>query len=121
MKRILTLLWLIAYIFSVNSYAQNTTPSLNDLNQNTVQVDEDGMNWELSYNFMGTDLGAKQATCVGDIIPPNIFCPQNIIQGTNTTNCGVAVYFPTPSASDNCPGVSVQCNPPSLHSNRRIK
>jgi len=112
MKKNLVVLLLISCLYSVKSYAQNITSS-NDLNDNTVSVDKDAMNWELSYDFMKTDMGAKQATCTGDVIPPQIFCPQNITQATSTTDCGVRVYFPTLSASDNCSGVFVQCNPPA--------
>jgi len=113
MKKYLLVLLLLSSFLFVKSYAQSIAPSSNDINRNTVSVDKDAMNWELSYNFMETDVGATQATCTGDVIPPQIFCPQNITQGTSTTDCGVAVYFPTPSVSDNCPGVSVQCDPPS--------
>jgi len=113
-KRLVVVLLLVAYCFSIKSYAQVTVTPSNDLNHNTVSVDEDAMNWELSHNFMGTDMSASQATCTGqDTTPPEIFCPQNITQATSTTDCGVAVHFPTPSVSDNCPGVSVQCDPPS--------
>lgn len=110
MKKYFVVLLLIC-CFAVKPYAQITVLPSNDLNDNTASVDEDAMNWELSYDFMETD--EKQANCANDTTPPEIFCPQNITQATSTTDCGVAVYFPTPSASDNCPGVSVQCDPPS--------
>lgn len=114
MKKRLVVLFLVSFCFSIKSYTQVSVTPSDDLNQNEVSVDEDAMNWELSYNFMETDMVASQDNCMGqDTTPPQISCPQNITQATSTTNCGVAVYFPTPSVSDNCPGVSVQCYPPS--------
>jgi len=112
MKKYLSVLLMLSAFFSVKSYAQITVPISDDLNQNTMSVDEDAMNWELSYNFMGTDEGAGQATCTSDVIPPEIFCPQNIITQGTSTNCGVVVNFSI-SVNDNCPGWTAQCEPPS--------
>jgi subtilisin-like proprotein convertase family protein len=56
------------------------------------------------------------ATCsftitVADTQPPTITCPANItVVGAST---GVVVTFPPPTASDNCPGVTTACVPPS--------
>jgi len=112
MKKYLLLLLLLNAFFSVKSYTQSNASSYNNLNCSKVSVDKDAMSWELSYNFMGTDLGAKQGTCTGDVTPPQIFCPQNIITQGTSTNCGVVVNFGI-SVSDNCPGWTAQCDPPS--------
>ena len=117
MKIYLPVLLLLSVFFSTKSYTQNTIPSVSELNQNTTSPDKDAMNWQLSYDFMGIDMKASQATCTGDFIPPTIFCPQDIvfIQGTNTTDCGANINYSYPSATDNCPeAVSVQCSLPPL-------
>lgn len=51
---------------------------------------------------------------VNDTQPPSITCPPNITTTVTTPggSCGV-VNFPAPTASDNCPGVTVVCTPPS--------
>jgi len=54
---------------------------------------------------------------VNDTQPPTITCPANLTAVTNQNACQIAaclvVTFPPPTASDNCPGVVVACNPPS--------
>jgi hypothetical protein len=51
---------------------------------------------------------------VNDTEPPTITCPSNIIVQTPTPGAICAVVnFPPPVASDNCPGVTVVCSPPS--------
>jgi subtilisin-like proprotein convertase family protein len=51
---------------------------------------------------------------VNDTQPPSITCPPNISATVASpgASCGV-VNFPTPTPSDNCPGVMVACTPPS--------
>jgi hypothetical protein len=54
---------------------------------------------------------------VNDTQPPVITCPANqtVVSDQSTCNpaaCTVAT-FPAPTASDNCPGVTVVCTPPS--------
>jgi HYR domain len=59
--------------------------------------------------------GCTFTVTVQDTQPPVIgACPTNITAKTATINdpC-VVVTFSTPVASDNCPGVTVGCNPPS--------
>jgi hypothetical protein len=61
------------------------------------------------------------ATCnftvtVRDTQPPTVNCPANITAVTDKTGCQATcqtVSFPPPAASDNCPDVTVVCNPPS--------
>ncbi|HKA18702.1 MAG TPA: HYR domain-containing protein [Blastocatellia bacterium] len=61
------------------------------------------------------------ATCsftvtVNDTQPPTITCPANQTavtdQACGASSCQV-VNFPPPTATDNCPGVTVVCNPPA--------
>jgi hypothetical protein len=49
---------------------------------------------------------------VVDSEPPRLTCSTNRAVAA-TTSSGARVVFPTPSASDNCPGVSVLCRPAS--------
>jgi hypothetical protein len=51
---------------------------------------------------------------VNDTQAPSIVCPANLTSSTvNAGDASVAVSFNGPTASDNCPGVSVACAPPS--------
>jgi hypothetical protein len=54
---------------------------------------------------------------VQDTQPPSITCPPNQTAVTDQNACPApacqTVNFPPPTASDNCPGVIVVCNPPS--------
>jgi hypothetical protein len=50
---------------------------------------------------------------VNDTQPPVITCPPNQTAATATINAPCAVVNFTTTASDNCPGVVVACNPPS--------
>lgn len=54
---------------------------------------------------------------VQDTQPPTITCPPNQTAVTNQNACPAptcqTVNFPPPTAADNCPGVTVACNPPS--------
>ncbi len=61
------------------------------------------------------DMSGNTATCsftvrVNDTQPPSITCPADIYLATAGTSA-TATY--TPTASDNCPGVTVACTPPS--------
>jgi len=49
---------------------------------------------------------------VNDTQPPTITCPGNITTGNTTGQCGAVVSF-APTASDNCPGVTVTSVPAS--------
>ncbi len=55
---------------------------------------------------------------VNDTQPPLITCPANIAAVTDQSACTVSagcqtVNYPAPTATDNCPGVVVACNPPA--------
>ncbi|MEQ1675561.1 MAG: HYR domain-containing protein, partial [Chitinophagaceae bacterium] len=49
---------------------------------------------------------------VNDVQPPTITCPANITTGNTAGQCGATVTF-APTASDNCPGVTVSSVPAS--------
>ena len=49
---------------------------------------------------------------VNDVQPPTITCPANISVGNSPGQCGATVNF-TPTATDNCPGVTVTSVPAS--------
>jgi hypothetical protein len=51
---------------------------------------------------------------VNDTQPPTIICPANITQSTDPGVCSAVVNYPSPTVSDNCPGVSTPtCTPVS--------
>jgi hypothetical protein len=64
-----------------------------------------------------TSTATSGASCtfnvtVNDTEDPSITCPANIVQANDTGQCGAIVTF-TPTASDNCPGVTTSSSPPS--------
>ncbi|HKQ07968.1 MAG TPA: HYR domain-containing protein [Blastocatellia bacterium] len=50
---------------------------------------------------------------VNDTQPPSITCPANVTSVSPAVGSGGVVTYPTPTASDNCPGVTTACTPPS--------
>ena len=62
--------------------------------------------------------GALSATCdmaitvQGDTIEPAIACPEDVLVRTDPGQCTAMVSF-APKATDNCPDVTVVCDPPS--------
>lgn len=50
---------------------------------------------------------------VNDTQPPQITCPANIDQQLLPDETSRVINWATPTATDNCPGVGVVCNPPS--------
>jgi len=63
-----------------------------------------------------TDAAGNASTCtfnvtVKDTEPPAITCPVDVVVSNDAGQCGAVVNYPAPVASDNCPGVSVVCNP----------
>jgi hypothetical protein len=68
-------------------------------------------------HWTATDSCSNSATCTQTILvidrePPRIICSTNRAVAA-TSSSGARVLFPTPAASDNCPGVRVVCIPPS--------
>ena len=60
----------------------------------------------------GNSASCQQLVVVVDRELPMVVCSTNrVVAATNST--GSRVAFPTPAASDNCPGVRVNCSPPS--------
>jgi hypothetical protein len=60
-----------------------------------------------------TDASGNTATCsftvtVNDVQPPTITCPANIVRNNDPDQCGAIVTYPTPTFSDNCPGVTIE-------------
>ena len=60
----------------------------------------------------GNSATSNQRIVVVDLEPPQIVCSTNRVVAA-TTGSGASVIFPTPAATDNCPGVKVICLPPS--------
>src|SRR5947207_2834152 len=50
---------------------------------------------------------------VNDTQPPTITCPANQTAIAPTGGTSTPVSYPPPTASDNCPGVTTSCMPPS--------
>jgi hypothetical protein len=46
-----------------------------------------------------------------DTTPPEIVCPSDIVVGNDPGQCSAVVNFPVPNATDNRPGVVVECDP----------
>ena len=77
------------------------------------------------FQILGTSApigGGGGPTCtftitVNDTQPPTITCPANVTAITDQNACPpppcVVATFPPPTATDNCPGVTVVCTPPS--------
>jgi hypothetical protein len=68
-------------------------------------------------HWTATDSCGNNATCnqmvvVVDGELPTIVCSTNRVVAA-TSGSGATVMFPTPAASDNCPGVGLLCSPPS--------
>jgi uncharacterized repeat protein (TIGR01451 family) len=64
------------------------------------------------------DASGQTATCtfkvtVNDTQPPTISCPANITQNNDQDKCGAVVNYASPTAADNCPGVTSSCTPAS--------
>jgi hypothetical protein len=66
---------------------------------------------------IATDASGNKDTCsftvtVRDNQPPQIACPPNQTVGAGD-NCEAVVSYPAPTVSDNCPGATASCTPPS--------
>ncbi|MCK5839960.1 MAG: HYR domain-containing protein, partial [Bacteroidales bacterium] len=53
-------------------------------------------------DFVGNEASCSMTITVIDTIPPEITCPDDIIQSTDSTSCSAMVYVPLPDTSDNC-------------------
>jgi CSLREA domain-containing protein len=64
-----------------------------------------------------TDAGGLTASCsftvtVNDTQPPSLTCPANLTRSTDLNQCSAVVTLNV-TATDNCPGVTFTCSPPS--------
>ena len=57
--------------------------------------------------------GCSFTVTVNDTQAPVITCPANITKSNDANQCGAVVTFPTITATDNCPGVTVTTSPTS--------
>jgi hypothetical protein len=48
-----------------------------------------------------------------DTVPPVITCPADLVQAASPGNCSAVVTYPSPTVTDDCPGVTFVCSPPS--------
>jgi HYR domain len=48
-----------------------------------------------------------------DETAPSITCPADVVQNNDPGLCSAVVNYPAPTVTDNCPGVTVVCAPPS--------
>jgi uncharacterized repeat protein (TIGR01451 family) len=65
-----------------------------------------------------TDAANNVSSCnftvtVNDNQPPTIACPANVVFTPQPGQCSPAVNYPAPTVSDNLPGATVACAPPS--------
>jgi hypothetical protein len=65
-----------------------------------------------------TDVSGITTTCtfkvtVSDTQPPTITCPANINHANDHDQCGAVINYASPTATDNCPGVTTSCSPAS--------
>jgi hypothetical protein len=70
-----------------------------------------------TVNCTATDTSNNSSSCsftvtVTDMTAPTITCPANITKTTDANQCSAVVTF-TATASDNCPGATTSCTPPS--------
>src|SRR6185436_667548 len=65
-------------------------------------------------NGASPDQSCSFTVIVNDNQPPSITCPSNINTNENPPGSGCAtVAYATPTPTDNCPGATVSCSPPS--------
>src|SRR5439155_25984278 len=65
-----------------------------------------------------TDASSNTSSCtftvtVNDTQQPSLSCPANITRNADVGQCSTVVNYTTPTASDNCPDVTVSCTPNS--------
>jgi hypothetical protein len=104
--------------------------NIDGLDRYTQQVPAAGpptsTNLTFTFNFTPGDHGVKVTASDGSLVSsceslvsvqkdaqdPVIACPRDITVATDPGHCSAIVTF-TPKATDNCPDVSVVCDPPS--------
>ncbi len=72
--------------------------------------------YQLTYTIvdaLGTTNTAVRTVVVADTTPPQMTCPQDIVQSAAPGQSSVVVDFPTPATADKCSAVTVVCTPPS--------
>jgi hypothetical protein len=81
----------------------------------SAQVSNDGDYRLIVANSLGsvTSAVARLTVRVLDTTPPQITCPATILQGAGAGQRSLNVTFPTPTATDDLPGVTAACQPPS--------
>jgi uncharacterized repeat protein (TIGR01451 family) len=90
----------ITLVAQVNCTLASGTPIQNTVAVATTEPELDSNN----------NVSTIETTAVDP--PPQITCPANLVVGNDPGQCAAAVTF-TPTATDNCPGFVVTCNPPS--------
>ena len=88
--------------YAVTAYFNGTIPLPGN---QSVTVDD-------KCYFPSTTSGRIDVTLVLDDTPPQIHCSTNIVQSTDLGRCDAVVNFIT-TATDNNPGVTLVCTPPS--------
>jgi hypothetical protein len=71
-----------------------------------------------TVNCTVSDASNNNAICsftvtITDNQAPSISCPSNLVRGTDAGMCSAVVSYTTPTVTDNCPGATSTCNPPS--------
>ena len=66
-----------------------------------------------AVNSAGRTASCSTVASVIDLIPPVIACPPNMTIYTTAGKLTATINYPPPAATDNVPGVSVVCDPPS--------
>jgi len=72
------------------------------------------INWTATDQWNHNTATCQQRVTVLDLEKPVLgACPANIVKSTDPGLCSAVVTFTTPTATDNCPGVTVSCSPAS--------
>jgi hypothetical protein len=72
------------------------------------------INWTATDQWNNNTATCQQRVTVLDLEKPVLSsCPANIVKSTDPGLCSAVVTFTAPTATDNCPGVTVSCSPAS--------
>jgi uncharacterized repeat protein (TIGR01451 family) len=94
---------IITIVVSVDCSTPNNTVIVNTvLVESTVE--------EGPPPFPVTDM---EAVTVIDPAPRIVSCPGDIVRNADANQCSAVVDFPVPTVTDNCPGATIICVPPS--------